>query len=278
MSVNPVPYNPQFQIDFTPEGDTTAVAIFKHIQEFLRLYALLHGLDVKKLDANDFKNFLNEYFPEGFLDVANKVKSLSITTDKLADGAVTNDKIADGAITKEKLTSETAIMLNVSIGFILQMPSLAVPIGYLPLNGAEVNREDYPELWAFALNSGNIIADSAWNTRADTQSSVGAFSTGDGVTTFRLPKIEDFIRGLGSRAVGSWQEDAIRNIVGQIGTFEERNFIATGPFYRINWSGAGAGNNSGSHRVGFDVGRVVPVAEENRPRNIAYPWYIKAYN
>ena len=78
------------------------------------------------------------------------------------------------------------------IGFAFQWPSLTPPPGSLPINGAELGRATYPELWAFAEASGNIIPEADWQTQAMTQSSVGHFSYGDGATTFRLMKVKDF--------------------------------------------------------------------------------------
>lgn len=74
----------------------------------------------------------------------------------------------------------------------------------------------------------------------------------------------------GSRQVGSWEDDAIRNIRGSIGNVVVSSLNDSDVFYHSNTiSPAYAGNNTGSHVVfNFDASRVVPTAHENRPVNI----------
>ena len=88
-----------------------------------------------------------------------------------------------------------------------------------------------------------------------------------------------FLRGHGgnSAALGVQQGDAIRNITGSFG--QHGSASAGGVFYRTggcaedirssygDWSGNG---------VGFDLSRVVPTAEENRPINQAVRYLVRA--
>ena len=88
-----------------------------------------------------------------------------------------------------------------------------------------------------------------------------------------------FLRGHGgnSAALGVQQNDAIRNITGSFG--QHSSASAGGVFYRTGgcaedirssygtWSGNG---------VGFDLSRVVPTAEENRPVNQAIRYLVRA--
>ncbi|WP_227461730.1 phage tail protein [Cupriavidus pauculus] len=86
----------------------------------------------------------------------------------------------------------------------------SVRAGYLKLNGALVNRADYPELWAYAQASGALVTEAQW--AAD---SWGCFGIGDGQTTFRLPewrgeglRFLDDGRGVDTnRAIGTYQAD-----------------------------------------------------------------------
>ena len=71
--------------------------------------------------------------------------------------------------------------------------------GWLKANGAEVNRTDYPRLWAWAVD--NLL------TTNDTTNYPGLFGEGDGVDTFTLPNVEDyFVRYSYIRGVGTKQE------------------------------------------------------------------------
>lgn len=102
-----------------------------------------------------------------------------------------------------------------------------------------------------------------------------------------------FLRGLGSQVsingkygttthsslpLGIIQNDSIRNITGGFATGAWGNVqYQEGPFY----PGTGryhttTGNGGGSSPIFFDVSRVVPTANENRPINIAVRYLIKA--
>ncbi|MEM5451888.1 tail fiber protein [Paraburkholderia guartelaensis] len=80
--------------------------------------------------------------------------------------------------------------------------------GFLKLNGALLNRVDYPALWAYAQASGAIVTEAQWSAN-----NFGCFSTGNGTTTFRIPELRgEFLRCLddgrgtdANRAIGSWQ-------------------------------------------------------------------------
>ena len=55
------PYTVAYPVDFTPQGDTTQVAFRKHIDEIIRIYGILTGLDAATLDADDVHEILNEH-------------------------------------------------------------------------------------------------------------------------------------------------------------------------------------------------------------------------
>ncbi|HBB4995288.1 TPA: tail fiber protein [Escherichia coli] len=95
-----------------------------------------------------------------------------------------------------------------------------------------------------------------------------------------FPRIWDDGRGVDAgRAIFSAQGDAIRNIVGSIhalggdsGAFYYSRTPATGSW--VHWSA-----DTATHDVmtsGFDASRVVPTASENRPRNIAFNFLVRA--
>lgn len=56
-----------------------------------------------------------------------------------------------------------------------------LPFGWLEENGASLSRTVYPQLWAFANASGNIVDEAAKSANP------GAFGRGNGTTTFSLP-------------------------------------------------------------------------------------------
>lgn len=90
-----------------------------------------------------------------------------------------------------------------------------------------------------------------------------------------------FLRGVGGNAaaIGVQQGDAIRKIAGEfwghaMGWYDG---AGTGPFYNAGctWDRGSAGNGMGA-KFGFDVSKVVPTSNENRPINKAVRYLIRA--
>ena len=92
-----------------------------------------------------------------------------------------------------------------------------------------------------------------------------------------LADCRDFERGKGSsgRSVGSFEGDAIRNIVGKFGGLVPLNYTLTGKsegslyesYQNQSWSIAGA-NYLATATPSFDASRVVPTSHENRPKSL----------
>lgn len=191
--------------------------------------------------------------------VAGVVKLINNLTSGGTDAALTAEqgKVLAGLIANAGTPSGTVIWHAGS----------SAPAGYLKANGAAVSRTTYAALFA-AIGT--------------------TYGAGDGRSTFNLPDLRgEFVRGWddgrgidNGRTFGSAQGDAIRNITGSIDTgshngqqlFDEATATGALAISRRQWkkwtgdSGDG-GNNPAA--FDFDASRVVPVAAENRPRNIA---------
>ncbi|MDR0703042.1 MAG: tail fiber protein [Azoarcus sp.] len=176
---------------------------------------------------------------------------------------------------------------KIFVGQIAWFPCTTPPIGWIAANGGLFSREQYPRLWTFAQNSGNLVADAAW------PSATGRFSTGDGVSNFRAPDLRgEFLRGWDNgrgidpgRALGSFQADAMRNITGSFdvsnivnGTTPKQVGNAVGAFSITDGTGTvqkndgDNGNSSYSGRVNFSARASVGsnyIAGETRSRNVA---------
>ena len=140
----------------------------------------------------------------------------------------------------------------------LPYPQATPPSGYLAMMGQAISQATYPILYSL----------------------YGA----------RLPDLRgEFIRGWDNgrgadagRSILSWQQDAIRNITGTIGAEGLSRDIgsveATGSFYYLgrNYPAYGGAGYWGSVVFAFDASRQVPTAADNRPRNVAFNYIVKA--
>lgn len=162
---------------------------------------------------------------------------------------------------------KTSITINglVEIGHPFPWPLNVAPDRHLKCNGAAFDPLVYPEL---------------------------ALVYPDGV----LPDLRgEFIRGWddgrgvdASRALLSLQGDAIRNITGSMGNGGSDPFgiyyapYTSGAFYNsnrtnLNWPGSTSGTlTDRADKIAFDASRQVPTAAENRPRNVAFNYIVRA--
>ncbi|EJH0005801.1 phage tail protein [Escherichia coli] len=154
------------------------------------------------------------------------------------------------------------------VGVPVPWPSATPPTGWLKCNGAAFSPEEYPEL-------------------------AKAYPTN------KLPDLRgEFIRGWDdgrgidtNRSLLSSQGDTIRNITGFInevkGTIDKATFrlqTGTGAFALASQATRNIYNNLGTYETkntpytgfSFDASRVVPTASENRPRNIAFNYIVRA--
>ena len=101
----------------------------------------------------------------------------------------------------------------------------------------------------------------------------------------RLPKITRFISSVSDiSSIGSVENDAIRNITGSLEGGNNTTYFSasSGAFYRSSdgyADSAGSSGRSGRPRTAyFDASRVVPTADENRPKNVRMGLYIQISN
>lgn len=163
-------------------------------------------------------------------------------------------------IGKKANASDFNALHDLFIGIPIPYPLSTVPTDCLAMNGQRFDKSRYPKL-ALKYPSGT------------------------------LPDMRgEFIRGLDNgrgvdngRAILSNQGDAIRNITGEFSDFmyqDEQslngNLTATGAIYRdlnirdISATAAASKIIPQGDKIKFDASRVVPTANENRPRNIAF--------
>lgn len=159
------------------------------------------------------------------------------------------------AIGEKASAADFNALYDLFIGIPIPYPLSTVPTGCLAMNGQRFDKSRYPKL-ALKYPSGT------------------------------LPDMRgEFIRGLDNgrgvdmgRAVLSGQGDAIRNITGTLYGLlttatktSEANQWVTGALSASLPQGSNAGSGQGYRfDATFDSSRIVPTANENRPRNIAF--------
>lgn len=146
------------------------------------------------------------------------------------------------------------------VGEISLWPFSTIPSGFIEPVGVELLRSSYQDLYDYALASGDMITEAAWQVEY-AAGGCGKFSSGDGSTTFRTPDLRaEFIRildgGRGidtARVLGSWAEDLFK-----------AHTHTTGSAF----SGSGTqGGYTGAAGVTFVTGSTG--GAETRPRSVA---------
>lgn len=143
------------------------------------------------------------------------------------------------------------------VGVPVPWPSATPPTGWLKCNGAAFSAEEYPEL-------------------------AKAYPTN------KLPDLRgEFIRGWddergvdSGRTLLSSQGDAIRNITGNVGVYSDGLLTYASGVFSLGPASSNRQNpisGTGSNAYAtFDASKVVPTANENRPRNIAFNYIVRA--
>ena len=98
------------------------------------------------------------------------------------------------------------VVVDLPVGHMYWSVEPNVPAGRLPAMGATYNRALYADLWSWANSVGLVKSESEWQAIANANDGNCAYySSGDGITTFRVPSIKCWVRGANSvDEVGSY--------------------------------------------------------------------------
>lgn len=164
----------------------------------------------------------------------------------------------------DKFALKTELTDGLPIGTYLSYPSQkTIPAGFLIADGRSLKKAEYTELF-------DVIG----------------YTYGGSGDNFNLPNFADgkFMRSIGGNAaaLGTAQQDAIRNITGSLPPYDAGALptnIERGAFKTVAGGGAIPIGAQGvrAYQI-FDASLVVPTANENRPLNMAVVVIIKAKN
>ena len=217
----------------------------------------------------------------------------------------------DGA-DKNKFASEYAVgeaaKKGLPLGAVVSFPRVVTnPVGFLRADGTTFNQQTFPDLYR-ALSNSNKLPDltrsdvgmtayfavdnipSGWIAFDEIATQVTEqrypelyrHLVGKYSSIASVPKVADrFLRNAGDGlSVGQTQGDAIRNITGEhLADVNAQRSAPVGAF-TIEGRADGTGYSSGGQAktVKFDASRVVPTANENRPKSLILKLCIKAIN
>lgn len=223
----------------------------------------------------------------------------------------------DGA-DKNKFASEYAVgeaaKKGLPLGAVVSFPrSVTNPVGFLKADGSTFNASAFPDLFKVLGNSNKLPDLTRSDVGMTTYFAVDNIPSGwivfddiaTNVTEQRYPELyrhlvgkygsidsvpkaaDRYLRNAGDGLfVGQTQGDAIRNIKGHFGPLDNdlKSYLKTmldGAFYLIEdekYFGLNGSWNNNNPLVGFDASKVVPTAEENRPKSLVLKLCIKAVN
>lgn len=157
----------------------------------------------KATEANNTLATLNDTLTQATEEVTQTLMT------ELNNSVSEAETYANNALNSANLAANSAATFAaVPVGSIHYFPRAVPPTGYLEANGQLISRTAYPDLWAEAQDSGNLVDDVTWQAGR-----IGSYSTGDDSTTFRIPELRsedihgwDNGRGIDTgRVLGSWQ-------------------------------------------------------------------------
>ncbi|BCB23196.1 tail protein [Burkholderia phage FLC5] len=234
------------------------------------------GLSIEAMDAGNTTKKNIGLAPWGGKVLVGTVADDGIGLVQVA-GSITTITPAAGDVSKRVPTTEwvVAAIAADAIGRIVFEPRTSVRAGYLKLNGAVLNRADYPALWAYAQSVGAIVSEAAWASN-----NWGCFSSGNGATTFRLPELRgEFIR--------CWDDARGADTGRVIGTFQGSQNIwhahgasaaAVGDHVHSAWTDSQGwhGHHGNTYGVGDHqhiLDQYVPQSAQDTDRGGASSWF-----
>lgn len=195
----------------------------------------------------------------GFLN-ASGLTTPKITTEEI----ILKGKPISDALANE---SNVKIVAPHALGDFYFSITSHMPEGVLPLNGSEVSRVTYSDLYNYVLNVHNelttsgkkfIVSEEEWqNISIENNGYVPYYSYGTGDTLFRLPRMSGYLKATGEvDEAGNYVAEGLPNIKGSIqANTNDTTTAYTGAFYVDTTSSGGGDTGSSGGFARFDASR-----------------------
>ena len=127
------------------------------------------------------------------------------------------------------------------------------PAGYLSMSeGNLLSRDVYSGLWNWANSKGLVISESAWQTEFTNNGTCAKFSTGNGSTTFRMPKVVSIFKADAANKAGTFNKAVYNNqhfhgmgdMPNNNGTWGKLSYTTSYPSGTTGWFWNGKGGHS----------------------------------
>lgn len=228
--------------------------------------------------------------PTSLFDAANKQY---VDENSFTNNIATLDEALAGTVENKAMTPKSTAEVvkakgNVPVGFIKYNPLSIIEEGWLDAShGDTVERVAYPDLWAYVEAHPELLKTEEEYTTIgnNNEGHVPYYSSGDGTTTFRLPKILWYPCATNDLTLrGTFATDTQRNITGSIGeVFAPNPPHTTGAFTeevsrKIHVISDSAENHI--WKINFDASRSVGAehtGEEVKPKTHYGCYVVKAY-
>ncbi|MDV2489136.1 phage tail protein, partial [Acinetobacter johnsonii] len=190
--------------------------------------------------------------------LATEIENSFIRKNQIVDNLTTNDPAKPVSAKQAKLLQDNKLDKDDVLQFMpIAYPKSTPPSGYLAMMGQAISQVTYPKL--YALYGANLPDMRAYTIRG--------LDNGRGIDT--------------DRTILSEQGDAIRNIEGILDALGPKTaqmiLQPSGAFKSLGTASGNAGGVAATMvKTGFDASLVVPTASENRVKNIAFLYIVKA--
>lgn len=298
--------NTEGQLDFSLEkvvnvADSLETLIFKNnvnhnaYKGRIRFYINNSYISLETISDSMALVLSNIAVPTSLLDAANKQY---VDENSFTNNIATLDEALAGTVENKAMTPKSTAEVvkvkgNVPVGFIKYNPLSIIEEGWLDAShGDTVERVAYPDLWAYVKAHPELLKTEKEYTTIgnNNKGHVPYYSSGDGTTTFRLPKILWYPCATNdTQKYGNFATDTQRNITGTLLT----NPQGGSPFSR-NQTGIwidkpetyvttipqSANNYSAQTGVDFDASKSVGAehtGEEVKPKTYYGCYVVKAY-